>query len=176
MQILKKNNSVKEFGYFNNKILIGGSEIGKEIIFPTHANQISSDREICFYSEICVKNIFFKFYSSDYNTKLFRFEEIVFKKEELIFLSSLFSFQTAPYKYDNSVLVGSLSSIHKSYNACFGMIQECNSIYYLVIYASRRSFPSRSPAEDFYGDDIYYVHGIWEVELSEQFKQKIFPI
>lgn len=46
-------------------------------------------------------------------------------------------------------------------------------LYYLMIYATKRTRDSQSMAEDFFPDNIVFVHGIWEIELSNDLVNKL---
>jgi len=60
------------------------------------------------------------------------------------------------------------------FGTCNIAFQKDINHFFLIIYSSKRSREAQSPAEDMYGDNILYIYGIWEVELSEEFKKKVF--
>ena len=111
--------------------------------------------------------------SNDKESKRIAFNSLYFTNEEIQNKSATFGFETIKNPFYPEKLQGALSFVHPDYKIINPVLKEYNGRYYLLIYASRRSYPTRSLSEDFYGDDIYYIHGIWEVELSEEFKEKI---
>lgn len=173
MLTIEKIEEIDSFKYFNNEKELGILKIKSEITFPSKVDDISENKIVSFYSDKCKKEIRFGINHDNFNTVFFQFEEKPFERKELIELSKLFSFKVEPHKLHPEILIGSLGFFHKDYSMkCYGAIQVCNSINYLIIYATRRSKPSSGAAEDYFGDDVCYIHMICEVEFHEEFKKK----
>lgn len=62
----------------------------------------------------------------------------------------------------------------EGYGSCNMDFKELDNKNYVLLYATKRTREAQSMAEDYFSDDIIYVNGIWEVELSEEFKNKIY--
>lgn len=99
-------------------------------------------------------------------TKHFKFDSSTFDQTELINCADIFGFKIVTHQYASSILTGSLHEKNESYNMqCFGAISMVGGQYYLLVFG-RRSTNS-------FEDDIVYVHGIYKVELSSNFKAKL---
>lgn len=64
-----------------------------------------------------------------------------------------------------------LSNIKDSHTAYF---QNYLDRFFMMLSYSKRSKEAQSLSQDMYGDDILHIYGIWEIELPEDFKDKIF--
>jgi hypothetical protein len=100
-----------------------------------------------------------------YKTKL---EEEPFDKEEVIFLAKKFDFKTKNHERHSQYLTSTLDYLNKLYD-CAGIITliEYKNKEYIMITFERWQFEyqPRGAAEDMHGEDITYVHGIWENPL-----------
>ena len=171
--MINKISEIKEFECFNNNIVITKGITKTEVFFPI--GDVSNDKQISFISNENKESIFINLSPGEENNRGFRFEEIPFTNAELDDLGIKFGFKTIPHAFHPNILMGSLHSFNETYlGKCFGILHKGQSKYYLLIYASRRSVQVRSASEDFYGDNVFYIHGIWEVELSKGIEQKVF--
>ena len=165
---------ILEFSYFNNDLKIGHVSVGEEISFPTDVGTISSNRKISFYIGQTKETMIVNIVQGNDDALFFKFEEIPFSKEDLIYLSKLLDFKTHSHLFHKNILMGSLDFINKEYmNRCFGMICKFNLDTYLIVYASRQYPESRSAGEDYYGDNIFYIHKICKIEASLDFMEII---
>jgi hypothetical protein len=53
-----------------------------------------------------------------------------------------------------------------NFEACMMAFQFRGDQTYMILYSTNKEKTAISPSEDFYGNNIYYIHSIWEVELS----------
>lgn len=148
-----------DFGYYQPQITLKGtSKVKSEVQFsgePCQTIRINNE-----YNQI----IWFGIKNDLFNTRISKLEENdLINKYELLELSQIFNFQTQTHPYSSNTIWGVIDEYAPIYLA----IQWCLGRFYLLIYASRGN-------TDF-ADDLLYVHGIWEVELSEEFKKKIYP-
>jgi hypothetical protein len=94
-----------------------------------------------------------------------------FTKDEIDSISKDYFFDIIknPY-YDDKIQVA-LTSVNPRYISVYGLIKNCNDRNYFLIYCSTRTLPTHGASDD--QDDTYYIHGIWEVELSEEIKKSL---
>lgn len=161
IELIKK---INEFAFHSSPfgIEIGKSEVGEEVKFSPR-----SQKQIISIKDFDEKIIFaLTFYGEE--TKHFRFEEGFFSKDELSRLALVFNFMTIPHPYAPDLLMGSLQNKNEAFKGqCFGAISKKKDSFYLLVFARRGSTS--------FEEDIIYVHGIWKVELAQNFKNKLFP-
>ena len=102
------------------------------------------------------------------NTRKGTFHSILFNKRiNEIYLKELLSKFDLKIRYPETFALdvmfknGYSSAAYLSFKIC----DKCGSVY-MAIYAKR----SESGRDD---DNVLYVHGIWQVELSEKFKKEL---
>lgn len=88
-----------------------------------------------------------------------------FNKEELMLLSRLFKFDVEQYKSHEDILDGYIKSDKPKFKSPgeFFYIEQ-NGVSYIIIFFRRWQFDNqpRSAGEDAMGEDVTYIHGIWE--------------
>ncbi len=134
-----------------------------EFKFPAR----SIKQQICFLlsnDEICIDLIYYK--CEEVNIfKLINSNLI--SKDYLNEMSIEFSFNITNHPLVDSFLIGVIPNLPSGYGkTCYGVIKKVKDSFFFMIFAKRGT-------TDF-EDDIIYVHGIWEVELFEEFKIKLF--
>jgi hypothetical protein len=146
----------------------------KELIFELSANE-DSDR---YENKLSVifdindnKKCCFNLFEYPYNYKRISFNSVFFTMNEIHNLSKVYNFDVIINPFYNNKIQGALTSINFKYNNIYGLIKKCNNNYFLLILCSTRTLPAKCASDDL--DDTYYIHGIWEVELSDEFKNKI---
>jgi hypothetical protein len=172
--IINKLSEIKEFEVYNSDQYIGLSKCGDEIVFPNDSEHIASRKTIVFFGLDCKKKVLIGLSADIFNSCFFRFEENPFSKEEMTVFSKVFDFDLEPHPFHSEYLMGSFGKINADYSAkCYGAIQKCEDVYYLLIYSSRSSKQASGMANDFFGDNIYYIHCICNVEISVEFSEKV---
>lgn len=101
------------------------------------------------------------------------FDNNCFSNEELISLSKMFYFNVIPNRYFPEKMQATLNFVDSDFKYINTIIKEHNNHFYILIYASKKTPPPRSMSEDFWGDNFYYIHGIWEIEISEPLKNRL---
>jgi len=165
---MKKIKEIFDVKVFLNDIFLENIKTKKEVIFSTKPEEVSKKRTLCFVDNENSIDVCFNL-NDEQAPFFFRFEEMPFSKEELQTFSTLFGFLLEPHKLHPEILTGSLSFFDKAYsNKCYGIIKNYSGLYYIIIFASRRSQLPTGAAEDFYGDDVYYIHGIWQIDSIKE--------
>ncbi len=153
-------NKLASYHHFPEKTRSGIILSDNEVVFEDRAKQ----QIIISQVEGCEIKFYLTYYSNE--TKHFRFEEGYFSKAELLDYSQVLGFDVMPHKYHPNILMGSLGKKNQSYKmSCYGAIITCFEAYYMLVFARRG-------LTDF-EENITYVHGIWAVELSREFKNKL---
>ncbi|MFK8299037.1 hypothetical protein ACI76O_11815 [Capnocytophaga cynodegmi] len=62
----------------------------------------------------------------------------------------------------------------KIYDYYLAIFKKYGKDYFCMIYGVRREREAKSMAEDMFTGNILFIFGIWKVQLSEEFKSKIF--
>ena len=140
---------------------------GSVITFPlagSHIIRIESD-------------VNFSFQFDTFNTKTFRlskadFEYYGFSNHLLDQIAEKFSLikKTGLNKNYYSLYF----QVFPDFETCVLAFQKKSDQIFMIILASKRQQEARSAAEDFYGDNVFYINDIWEVDLSKEFEKKIF--
>jgi hypothetical protein len=160
---MKKIRSIDLFNAKNeNDFVKLNLQVGNEVCFPPR----SAKQQICFSdeNEVCIDLIH---YNREKAVQFPLREGKVINKKELIELGRNFSFNVIPYKLYKDIMSGTIPEIPKTFGlTCFGTIILFNTRYYFMIFAKRG-------ITDF-EDDIIFVHGIWEVGLSQEIVEKLF--
>lgn len=100
------------------------------------------------------------------NITTFKLIESRISKKELNEMSEIFRFRVIPHKYHPNISVGSLGFIHNDYNlACYFLIKKRFDKHFAMLYAKR--------GESIFVNNILYIHGIWEVEVSNEFLSRV---
>lgn len=176
-KIIKKSESLSYYTYSSQFEAIGGGGIPGDLVFDS-LKIFEEKKELPdLFIEVQIKNgdkIRFNILSNEGELRKFAFNNNYFTNEELLKLSKVFGFQVVMNPFDNEKRQGTLSFIDAGYSIITPLIKKYNGRHYLLLYSSKRSHSSKSMSEDFYGDDTYYIHGVWEVELSEEFEKSIF--
>ena len=103
---------------------------------------------------------------SDNTTFHFRFDDEFFSQSELKHESEIFGFEVIPHEYSKNSVVGSFGSRHLDYEMkAYGVISILGLNTYLLVYANRGATT--------FEDNIVYVHGIWQVQVSNEFKRRL---
>ena len=88
-------------------------------------------------------------------------------KKHLEQLGLEFSFDVISDPIHPEYLRGTLSKINSVFSLpLMGGLKKTGNSYFFMIFAKRGTTN--------FEDDVVYVYGIWEVELSEEFKVKLF--
>jgi len=88
--------------------------------------------------------------------------------QDLYDLSIEFSLSIKPDPLLPISKIAYLASVSTEYSGpCFGVIRHFLNRFFLVIF-DKRGITN-------FEDNIVYVHGIWEVELSKEFSDRLFP-
>ena len=95
------------------------------------------------------------------------FRDNYFTEEELQHFSVILDFDIVSNPYFPEKKQASLIHVKSKYTRITSLIKIINNRYYLLMYSSTRTERARCAAEDFFGDNIFYIHGIWEVELTD---------
>lgn len=159
IQIVKE---FKEFSFCQPVgILIGKSEIRNEVRFRGESSQ-----SILITSENG-SYIWFGITNDIYNTKIIKLVEGPhdLKKEELITIVNNFKLQMKPNPYIADFLVSYVDQ--KEFESPALMAIQIYQDRYFVLVFSKRGSNIRE-------DDIVYVHGVWEIKLSEECRNKLF--
>ncbi len=143
-------------------------KVGCVVIFPltkSHIIKIEND-------------IAFSFQFDTFNTKIYRaskadFEYYGFSKEILDEIENKFNLIKKTGLNKNYFSLH--SRVSSDFGTCVLAFQRNNHQIFMVIYSSKKTREAQSQAEDMYSDDMLYIHDIWEVELSKEFKEKVFP-
>jgi len=146
------------FAYYQPQLtLIGTSKIRHEIYFKGNSCQtiaINSKQN---------HRIWFGITNDVFNTKIIALDDYnKVNTVELEELSLIFKFEIELFPYSNEYKRG----VVNNYSPLYGAFQWCWGRIYCLIYGTKGTTN--------FADDILYIHGIWEVELSEEFKQKVF--
>jgi hypothetical protein len=176
--IVKKIRDLNDFVYSTQFGVVGFGHVGEEFSFDvkTLADKVRELPEL--FIEIEIKDgehLKFEIFSNDIETKALAFNNVFFDNDELAELAKIFGFKIVKNPFFPDKSQGTLSFVHEDYENFNSLIKRHYAEFYVLIYASRRSQPARSMSEDFYGDNVYYVHGIWQVELRENQIDKISP-
>jgi hypothetical protein len=149
---------IEEFGYCQPQItFIGLGRIQKEIYFQGDACQ-----------SIAISNkfnhrVWFGITNDVFNTKTIKLsDDGDLSNNELIELSKILNFNLEYFAYSNEYQ----KAIANNYSPLYLAFQWCMGRFYCLIYGSKST--------NNFVEDILYVHGIWEIELSQAFKKKIF--
>lgn len=132
--------------------------VGGIVTFPLNGNHsIEVERQIIFY---------FQFDKS--NTKIVRLSKADF---EYMHISDSVLEEIAE-KFNLMKRIGSNSnyfSLHiknlQDFETCMLAFREIENSIYMIVFSSKKENEARSPSEDFYGSNIYYIHSITHVEL-----------
>ncbi len=131
-------------------------------------NIFGSQTALCISSNKIDGYIWFGISNDIFNTK-----KVNYDFESSISLSQIQELSEIVKSFDISVENNYFLFQKKRYKTLSILFQFYLDSVYMMICSSKRSREAQTPAEDTYGDDILYIHGIWEVELSEEFKKKI---
>jgi hypothetical protein len=147
-----------DFAYYQPHLVnIGNAIVGQEIYYKGDSNQT-----------IAINNkyndrIWFGITNDIFNSKTIALDDyITLNTSELIELSNIFNFEIVKFPYSDEYQRG----ISSNYSPLYIVFQWVLGRFYCLIYGSKGTTQ--------FADDILYIHGIWEVELSEEFKKKIF--
>jgi hypothetical protein len=154
--------SFDRFSFYQpSKKKLGEGFVDSEIKFSTGDNQ-----SVLMHTQEN-SNIWFGISNDIFNTKHFKVAEGPYdlSKYELIELSKKFSFVIEPNPHAKDYLIGRSKDL-KFKSCLMGAVQNYMDQYYLLIYVKRGS-------TDF-EDDMVFIHGIWKVDLSEDFKRRIY--
>ena len=131
-------------------------------------NIFGSQTALCISSDYLDSYIWFGISNDIFNTKRIRYDF-----ESSISLSQMEELSEIAKSFDINIDNGYFLFQKNRYRNLSLLFQFYLGSIYMMVCSSRRSREAQSPAEDMYGDDVLYVHGIWEVELSEEFKKKV---
>jgi hypothetical protein len=157
-EIIKKVEIFDDFSYYQPHLInIGKASVGQEINFKGGANQtiaISNKKH---------DRIWFGITNDVFNSKIIKLtDEGCLDFEQLLELSSVFEFDIENHPYSNKFNRG----VANKYSPLYIVFQWVLGRFYCLIYGARGNTN--------FADDILYIHGIWEVELAEEFKKKVF--
>lgn len=119
----------------------------------TDINIFGTQIAICLSSEYVREYIWFGIINDIFNTKKIDIESI---SSDWLFLNNIIDVK---------------SNMSEKFTIYF---QNYLNKMYMMVSSSKRSREAESLAEDMYGDDILHIYGIWEVELSENFKNSLY--
>jgi len=161
---MKIKNSIHFFSAKNEKsIIVSNLRVGNEVKFPPR----SMKRQICFQSnkkEHCFDIIF---YNRDEIRQFQIRENKYLDKKHLEQLGLEFSFDVISDPIHPECLRGTLFKINSVFSLpLIGELKKTGNSYFFMIFAKRGTTN--------FEDDVVYVYGIWEVELSDEFKVKLF--
>ncbi len=135
-----------------------------EIQFPPRSTkqQISFSYE---KKEICFNLI--RYYSPNELQEFKLMESSLIIKDYLNKLSVEFLFKITRHPLEKDLSIGVIPDIVDDYGkTCYGAVKKADNQYFFMIYTKKGSTS--------FEDDTIYVYGIWEVELSVEFKVKLF--
>lgn len=132
-------------------------------------NIFGSQTALCISSDNLDSYIWFGISNDIFNTKKMRYDF-----ESTISLSQMKEISEIANSFDINIENGYFLFQENRYRNLSLLFQFYLGSIYMMVCSSARSREAQSPAEDMYGDDLLYVHGIWEVELSGGFKKNIF--
>jgi hypothetical protein len=132
-------------------------------------NIFGSQTALCISSDNLDCYIWFGISNDIFNTKKLRYDF-----ESTIPSSQMKDLNSIANQFNINIENGYFQFNKNRYKNITLLFQHYFGKIYMMVYSSTRSREPQSLAEDMYGDDIMYVHGIWEVELLEQFKKNIF--
>jgi hypothetical protein len=173
---MEKLRTIDDFHYSTQYGMLGSATAPKEFIFNSFNISEKHGGLANLFVEINMQDgqpLKFGVVSNDMGTKRIAMNSLYFSNGEIESECSRFGLKVVQNPFYPDKLQGSLIHVHADYTSPSLLLREYKSNYFLLIYSSRRSHPARAMSEDFFGDDIYYVHGIWQVELSEEFRKKI---
>ena len=103
---------------------------------------------------------------------------VYFTKAELIFLAKTYGFSIVGHEKYSDIFRGSIEHINSNYTRPgeIFLMYDDNEKEYLMILFRRwlHDDQPRSAGEDYYGEDIFYVLGIWEDPLlTDEIIEKI---
>ncbi len=147
------------FGTAPKKIL-GTATVGDEVSFPA-----GSHPQVIFTKDNG-NSLGFKLTLPDKETSQFRFNESFFSPQELRELAQKFKFEIISHPYAAERITGSLEFKNSEYKVrCYGAVVGVYDKFFIIVYATRGNTT--------FEDNIVYVHGIWQVTLSDEFRRKL---
>ncbi|MEM8940498.1 MAG: hypothetical protein AAGC64_14265 [Bacteroidota bacterium] len=166
--MIKKLKTFRNFNFGSQFEILGTRSIPVEIKFESIelAEKYDALPELYLRMNNGPEKIVFGIVSNDKSTRRLPFNSRYFSRDQLNVLGRLFGLKVVENPFKNNNFQLSLASVHPDYKSVSPLFIEGDNSYYLLIYSSRRKYPARSMSEDFYGDNIYYFHGIWEVNLD----------
>jgi hypothetical protein len=164
MNNIIKKKEISEFVALSENRIIGFHEIGNEIVFPFTRKQlieINSHCKISFFDGINEKK--FRLTKADFeanNQDVNILYEIgaQFNLEKILHRRDYFSYQfETKVPYDDYLI----------------NFKKCKENIFCILYSVRKEREAQSMAEDMFSGNVLYIYGIWEVELSEEFKKSL---
>lgn len=155
---IKRIEKFNDFSYYQPHLInIGRASVGQEINFSGDANQTIS------ITNNQSERIWFGITNDIFNSKVIKLtDENSLNFEQLSELSSIFGFDIENHPYSDEYKRG----VANKYSPLYIVFQWVLGRFYCLIYGARGNTN--------FADDILYIHGIWEVDLSEEFKKKVY--
>ncbi|MBL0112621.1 MAG: hypothetical protein IPP42_18005 [Saprospiraceae bacterium] len=164
-------NELKDFNYFESSGKAFKGSLQKTLYLDLNKNLV--DHEINIILFVNLNSININLLKNDSHQMSKQLYKDYFLFSELETISRLFNLNYMERERDgvNTINIGSLEIIHWNFNhkrhPAHVCIYKSAKITYIIIFYYEDEDMGRIPLQ-------LYIHGVWEVELSSDFTQKLF--